>query len=164
MSWRRFSSKATVESALAFFGGQSPGILDEMPAASREDRVQIADARPQPHGATSSTRRLNARQASVAFDPTGARKPTPAVRNRACAISDSSSPARRRERSRGPAAQHARLQRRPPDTAASVRSNPPRGFSNHLGHNENRLIFSRISNPAQQFPCAPKSIAIIVRW
>jgi len=37
-----------------------------------------------PHGATNSTRRFNARPASLAFDPTGARNPTPAVRSRGC--------------------------------------------------------------------------------
>ncbi|MBA7716103.1 hypothetical protein ES703_125166 [subsurface metagenome] len=38
------------------------------------------------HGATSSTRRFSARPASVAFVPTGARNPTPAVRRRCGAI------------------------------------------------------------------------------
>ena len=58
------------------------------------------------HGATNSTRRLSARPASVALDPTGARSPTPAVRSRACATrkfftsSAATASARRFDRSR----------------------------------------------------------------
>ena len=58
------------------------------------------------HGATSSTRLFSARPASVAFEPTGASNPTPAVRSRGCAIrklftsSAATASARRFERSR----------------------------------------------------------------
>lgn len=58
------------------------------------------------YGATSSTRRLSARPASVAFEPTGASRPTPAVRSRVGVMrklftsSAATASARRFERSR----------------------------------------------------------------
>ena len=61
---------------------------------------------PKPYGATNSTRRFSARPLSLSFEPTGDRKPTPAVRRRACAIlkfftsSAATASARRRDRSR----------------------------------------------------------------
>ena len=44
--------------------------------------LTFVSARALPYGATNSTRLFNARPASFAFDPTGARCATPAVRSR----------------------------------------------------------------------------------